>query len=114
MNKSNFNFDKENYPKIYFKADDYSDFETEDKGYRNDVFVEVSAGSFVEVFFYDTIRLQQDMGDTEYLSKPGLIILKIVNKDAIYKAVSALFKKGYFNYFATTQSISNNHFEENI
>jgi hypothetical protein len=99
--------------KFHFKSN-FDDFETEAKGYRNDVFVELPTGEIFEVFFYEPTRLSQDLGVGEYLSRPGLIILNTVNKKSIINSVTELWQKGYFNYFKPLTSIANNHFEENI
>jgi hypothetical protein len=101
------------YIKLHFKSD-FDDFETEMKGYRNDVFVELPSGEIFEVFFYDPVRLSQDLGQGIFLSQPGLIILNIVNKTSIEKAVNDLWKRGYFNYFKPLSSINNKHFDEDV
>jgi hypothetical protein len=102
-------------PKLIFKADKYYlDYETEDKGYRNDVFVEMPNGDIIEVFFYDSVRLSQDLGDGVYIAKPGLIVLKKVNKSLMNKAIVELYEKGFFDYFTPRASLTENHFEENI
>lgn len=99
--------------KLHFKSS-LDDFETEAKGYRNDVFIEVPTGEIYEVFFYDPVRLSQDLGNGEYLSRPGLIVLNCVNKKSIINSVTELWEKGYFNYFKPVTSLFNKHFEENI
>ena len=102
-------------PKLFFKADEfYLDVETEDKGYRPDVLVQLPNMDIIEVFFYDPIRLQQDIGKGVYLAKPGLIILKKVNKKSMEAAVLDLYEKGFFNYFTPRRSFSERHFEEEI
>ncbi|HET6255008.1 MAG TPA: hypothetical protein VFE32_13085 [Puia sp.] len=98
---------------LIFKSD-IDDFDSEMKGYRNDVLVRLPNGEIYEIFFYDIVRLQQDMGDAIYLSQPGLIILNAVNKETIGYAVKDLWKRGYFEHLKPRLSISEKHFDENI
>ena len=100
-------------PEIYYKSD-FDDFETEMKGYRNDVFVIAPSGEIYEVFFYDPVRLTSDLGKGVYLSQPGLIILNVVNKKSIEESVIRLWEKNFFIYFKPINSLSNKHFDENI
>jgi hypothetical protein len=107
--------DSNSLPIIIYKADNHwDDIDTEDKGYRNDVLVKLPGGEIVEVFFFDKVRLLQEMGDSPFLAKPGLIILSIVNKASISNAVINLYERGYFDYFKSRSSIDQNHFEEEI
>jgi hypothetical protein len=103
----------EGIPKLFFKSET-DDFDSEMKGYRNDVFVILDDGSIYEVFFYDMVRLKQDMGNGIFISQPGLIILETVNKLSIESAVVNLWKRGFFNYFIPRSSLDEKHFEENI
>ena len=76
--------------KLFFKSNDIDDFDSEMKGYRNDVFVTMPDGSIYEVFFYDVVRLRQDMGTGVFITQPGLIILDKVNKASMELAVNDL------------------------
>ena len=100
-------------PRIYFKGE-FDDFDSEMKGYRNDVFVISPDEQVYEVFFYDPVRLKNDLGEGAFLAQPGLIILNTVNKKSIEEAVSQLWEKGYFNYFKPVTSLTNKHFDEEI
>lgn len=99
--------------KLHFKGE-FDDFDTETKGYRNDVFVEAPSGEIYEVFFYDPVRLTNDLGNGIYLAQPGLIVLNTVNKVSIEKAVTDLWLRGYFDYFKPISSLKKKHFDENI
>jgi hypothetical protein len=99
-------------PRVHFKGE-FDDFDTEMKGYRNDVFVETPDGKIYEVFFYDPVRLTNDLGDGVYLAQPGLIVLNTVNETSIEKAVIDLWQRGYFDYLKPT-SIGQKHFGEDI
>jgi|SRR6185312_5299918 hypothetical protein len=103
-------------PELIFKAgySESDDFEYEMKGYRNDVFVKMENGDLYEVFFYDPVRLTQDMGSGIYISQPGLIILNSVNRKSMEHAVLELWERGFFHYFKPRLSIIDKHFDENI
>ncbi len=100
-------------PILLFKAD-YADWETESKGYSNVVFVKTPDGKLYEVFFYDPVRLSQDLGNGVYIANPGLIILNLVNKASMQIAVNELWEKGFFNYFNPVSSLDQKHFEETV
>lgn len=100
-------------PKIHFKGQ-LDDFDTEMKGYRNDVLVISPSGEIYEVFFYDPIRLKDDLGNGVFLAQPGLIVLNTVNKKSIVEAINQLWEKGFFNYFRPISTLASKHFDENI
>lgn len=104
----------ESLPKLFFKSVNTYDFDSEMKGYRNDVFVSLPDGKIYEVFFYDIVRLKQDMGKGLFITQPGLIILDKVNKASMELAVIDLWKRGFFNYFISRVSLLEKHFEESI
>jgi len=104
----------ENMPKLFFKSNDIDDFYSEMKGYRNDVLVITPDGKIYEVFFYDIVRLGQDMGSGIFITQPGLIILDKVNKVSMELAVIDLWKRDFFKYFIPRSSLVEKHFEENI
>ena len=61
-----------------------------------------------QVFFYDPIRLAQDL-ETDarfgepFIAKPGLIVIPSVTLEYMEKAVKILYKKGYFNTLVPIQ-----------
>ena len=71
-------------------------------------------GKYLKFFFYDISRLKDDIGEGLFLSQPGLIVLKIVNKASIENAVANLWKKGFFKYFKPVASLTQKHFDEEI
>jgi len=93
---------------------DFDDFDTESKGFRNDVFVRLPSGLYYEVFFYDAHRIKTEIQEGSFIAHPGMIILDIVNRARIEEATQELFLKGFFNYFNPITDISSNHFDENI
>ena len=99
--------------KLHFKSET-DDFDSEMKGYRNDVFVILPDGCIYEVFFYAITRLKEDMGKGIFISQPGLIILDTVNKASIELAIVSLWERGFFKYFIPRSSLDEKHFEENI
>lgn len=100
--------------KIIFLADsELDEFEAISKGYRNDVFINVSNKLF-NVSVYDIVRLQQDfeseLEEYGYFSiEPNLVLVKEVSKEQISLTVNKLFKQGYFdNLKPIDESYTNN------
>jgi len=83
--------------------DDRAEFETPSKGYLRGVVVNFEDGSNYKLFFIDPIRLQQDLeadvaNGREYYAEPGMIILPEVTAQTIRKAVSGLWREGFFQW----------------
>jgi hypothetical protein len=82
--------------------DERAEFETPLKGYLRDVQVRLENGSCYRLFFIDTTRLRQDL-DAEieagrpYYAEPGLVVLPEVDTESIRRAVSALWREGFFD-----------------
>ena len=77
------------------------ELETPAKGWLGDVVVEFEDGPRYRLFFYDPVRLQQDLeaeaeGGRPLLAEPGLIVLPEVNTEAIRAAVERLAGEGFF------------------
>lgn len=102
--------------KITFLADsELDEYEAISKGYRNDVFINVSNTLF-NVRVYDIVRLQQDfeseLEEYGYFSiEPNLVLVKEVSKEQISLTINKLFKQGYFeNLKPIDESCVNNFF----
>jgi len=83
--------------------DDRLAFETPSKGYLRDVVVHLEDGSSYKLFFIDPVRLQQDLqadvaSGHEYYAEPGMIVLPEVTTETIQKAVSGLWREGFFRW----------------
>jgi len=94
-----------NAPRLLFREDftERLAFEVEQKGWCGIGVVELPSGERVSVFFYDPIRLAQDLdsdmksGDA-FIAEPGLIVIPRVTRAYMEAAVRRLFEKGYFNH----------------
>lgn len=78
-------------------------FEAPSKGYLRDVVVQLEDGLSYKLFFIDPIRLQQDFqadvaDGREYYAEPGMVILPEVTTETIEKAVSGLWRDGFFRW----------------
>src|SRR5271166_6440283 len=83
--------------------DDRAAWEAEDKGWLPGVTVELADGSRYPVFFYDPVRLSQDLEvdvsqGRPYAAEPGLIVLPQVTRAAIGEAVRQLVGTGFFDH----------------
>jgi hypothetical protein len=84
--------------------DDRAEWEAERKGWLPGVTVELADGARYPVFFYDPVRLRQDLAaDTSqghpYAAEPGMIVLPQVTRPAIQEAVRQLVQGGFFEHF---------------
>src|SRR5262245_45685552 len=90
-------------PTIHF-PDGYDarrEFETPERGYLSNVVVQLENGNRYQVFFYDPVRMQQDLEEEVkagrgYLAEPNVVLLPEVTTDNIKKAVAGLWSTGYF------------------
>jgi hypothetical protein len=83
--------------------DERAEWETEAKGWLQGVTVELADGARYAVFFYDPVRLSQDLeGETSagrpYAAEPGMIVLPQVTRAAINEAVRQLVEGGFFDH----------------
>jgi hypothetical protein len=83
--------------------DERVEWEAESKGSLQGVTVELADGARYPVFFYDPVRLQQDLeADTSqgrpYAAEPGMIVVPQVTRAAIAEAVGQLVRGGFFNH----------------
>jgi len=88
--------------KIYFlKNDELTNYESLNKGYRNDVFFKDKIFLY-RLKIYDLIRIVQD-AELEiqeygfYDIETNLILVNEVNEEEIVNTIKELFKQGYFN-----------------
>lgn len=73
-----------------------------DRGYLSHVLVEIDAERLYPVFFYDPVRLSQELAiSTEhgqrFVAETGMIVLPEVTIENMRDAVNALYKEGYFD-----------------
>src|SRR4051812_15993201 len=83
--------------------DERAEWEAEQKGWLPGVTVKLADGSRYAVFFYDPVRLSQDLeadasGGHPYAAEPGMIVLPSVARAAIGEAVGQLVGSGFFDH----------------
>jgi len=91
-------------PNVFFEEPltEHLAFEIEQKGWCAIAIAELPDGKRVKLFFYDPVRLTQDLetdsatGET-FIAEPGLIVIPKVTREYMENAVKRLYRKGYFN-----------------
>ncbi|MBV9766030.1 MAG: hypothetical protein JOZ48_14385, partial [Acidobacteriaceae bacterium] len=92
----------ETYPRLHFReAFDEIGWEVSYKGWYSGVVVELKDGSRYTVFFYDPVRLAQDLqAEAElgrpHLAEPGMIVVPEISEASMRLAVQQLHKEGWF------------------
>lgn len=95
---------------IYFEEDsDLVEFESESKGYRNDVFVK-EHNLIYKLNVYSMIRLQQDFeSEIEsygyYAIEPNLVLVHDVKREVIIDTILKLKNQNYFSEILATKEI---------
>jgi hypothetical protein len=91
------------FPKLHFdyEYDDRLAYEVRSRGHLGGVTVELAEGSRHPVFFYDAVRLAQDLEEESRLGRPfiaekGMIVLNEITLETMTAAVTALVKQGFF------------------
>ncbi len=98
------------YPRIVFHPshDDRSKEEMTPRGYVSHVYVLTEEGHHYPVFFYDLVRLGQELEagakqEYPYVAEPGMIVVPEVTLEGMTKAVEALYADGYFDHLISVQ-----------
>lgn len=93
----------ETYPRLLFTEafDDFVQFETEAKGHLGGVRVQLADGTVYPVYFYDAVRLAQDLeaevaAGGACLAETNMIVLPRVTLGAMQASVTRLADEGYF------------------
>ena len=78
-------------------------WEARDRGYFSHVLVEVDGDRLYPVFFYDPVRLQQDLETSAkhgraFVADPGMIVLSDITIEAMQEAVQQLCQDGFFDH----------------
>src|SRR5947207_3716361 len=87
-------------------AREFSDqdaFEAQSRGYLSHVLVQLGEGRLYPLFFYDAVRLQQDLDESAkhgrpFVADPGMIVVQEVSLDAMKHAVEQLSREGFFDH----------------
>ncbi len=92
------------FPRLKFdyEYDERLAFEAESRGHLGGITVELADGSKHRVFFYDRIRLTQDLEahnrqGRPFVAEKGMIVLTRITIENIQKAVTQLAKEGFFS-----------------
>ena len=96
---------------IHFLAGDDLSIQShyDQKGYREDVVIEIDRLFYEVYFFLDDMA--NEIRDDGFFSYPGLIILDEIKYDKIYNAINKLIDLNYFDYFAGKEEMPiNNRF----
>ncbi len=87
------------FPEWY---DDRGEWEAEAKGWLQGVQVRFANGMLQSLFFYDPIRLAQDIemeasttGETPFIACPGLVVVPKITRQSILNAVEKLVAESY-------------------
>ena len=96
----------EEFPKLRF-AREFSEkdaLESRDRGYLSHVFVELDQGRLYPLFFYDTVRLQQDLEEMAkqgkpFIAEPGMIVVPEIKLETLRQVVHRLDLEGFFDSF---------------
>lgn len=86
---------------FYLNYDDLSEFESHSKGFRSDIYVQISHDYF-KLYIYDLIRLTQDF-ETEFTLngffdiEPNIVLVKEVKLIYIKSTIRHLYRAKYFD-----------------
>lgn len=102
--------DAENEYRVVFPEwyDQVAEWEFHNKGFLPGVELHLQGGDIQRLFFYDPVRLAQDlemeekMGAKPFVATPGLIVIPEITRDAILAVVASLMRSGYFPIDAKT------------
>jgi hypothetical protein len=77
------------------------EFEAQMRGYRSNIWVELSDGTKHLVTFFDPVRLRQELeqeikGGRPFIGEPGLIVLAEVTLENMETAARILTSEGFF------------------
>lgn len=81
--------------------------EARDRGYLSHVLVELDNDLLYPVFFYDPIRLKQDIDEMRmqgkpFIADPGMIIVAEVTREIMRAATDELAARGFFSCLMPT------------
>jgi hypothetical protein len=87
------------FPEWY---DERGEWEAESKGWLQGVQIELPDGKRFPLFFYDPVRLAQDLEadtsqDRPVIAEPGLAVVPEVTRGAIIRAAERLVKERFFD-----------------
>jgi hypothetical protein len=96
--------DTENYPLLHFREPfETVAWEVTAKGWYSGVVVELEDGDRYSVFFYDPVRLAQDLQveaelGRPYLAEQGMIVIPEISETNMRLAIQQLHTEGWFSH----------------
>jgi hypothetical protein len=95
---------EEGFPKLRFAREfsEHDALEAQDRGYLNHVFAELDRGRLYPLFFYDAVRLQQDLEELSkqgrpFIADPGMIVVQAITPETMRQIVHQLSREGFFD-----------------
>jgi hypothetical protein len=95
-------------PQLRFTKEftDLDAYEAQVRGYLSHVFVELDEGLLYPVFFYDPVRLQQDLEEggkhgRPYIGDPGMIVVPEITLEAMRNTIEQLAEEGFFEHLTS-------------
>lgn len=87
------------FPEWY---DERGEWEAKEKGWLQGVEVRFANGHAESLFFYDPVRLAQDLDAESKLGKPcvavpGMVVIPAITRRAILDTIAQLVESGYFS-----------------
>lgn len=84
------------------------EFEVQCKGWLGTASVLLRSGRRIPVFFYDPVRLAQDLESEReagrpFIAEPGMIVLEEVTRANMENAVKHLAESGFFDHFRPSE-----------
>lgn len=81
--------------------DERAEYEMPLKGHLNGATVETAEGVRFPVFFFDPVRLQQELemesaAGRPFIAEPGMIVVSEVTRDILRQTVEALVREEFF------------------
>lgn len=97
--------DNEFVPKLRFAREftDLDELEARNRGYLSHVLADFGDGRLFPLFFYDPVRLQQDLEETGvhgsvFLADPGMVVVQEITLEVIHQVIKQLYDKGFFDH----------------
>ena len=96
------------FPEWY---DERGEWEAQSKGWLQGVRVRLTNGSEHPLFFYEPVRLAQDLEEETssgrpYIAQPGMVVIPQITRETIERVVSRLAENGYFEQFTVAASLN--------
>lgn len=87
--------------------DERGEWEAKEKGWLDGVEVRLADGKIQPLFFYDPVRLAQDLeADSKhgrpFVAQPGMVVLPEITRNAILEVVGKLVDEAYFQTATAT------------